>query len=101
MPNLRDVIAFESGKLEGEAAAKVLQGLVNSGMIWQMLDCYGRDAMDAIEAGRIMLGKKGCRDAYGQYVLGRDEVEAGSKGSYGFVIERMGIEYANVVAAVE
>ena len=66
-----------------------LQGLIDSGMAWQLEGSVGRAAMDAIEAGWCILGPVGHRDYYGNYVPSRHEVEPGTKGSLEYA-DRMG-----------
>lgn len=61
------------------------QELVNTGTAWQLEGHVGRTAMGLIEAGKIMLGEKGHRDYYGNYIPSRFEVAPGSKGSKEFV----------------
>lgn len=67
---------------------KEAQELVNSGNAWLFEGSVGRACMDAIESGAIMLGEKGIRDYYGNYVPSRYEVKSGTKGSPEFVKER-------------
>lgn len=76
-----------------------IQKAINSGM-WGMQGSYGRTMMDAITSGRCMLGQSGARDYWGNYIPGRDEVKAGTKGSYDFVADAMGVEWADMMAAV-
>jgi hypothetical protein len=41
-----------------------------------------------------LLGLKGFRDYYGNYIPSRDQVKADTKGSYEYVVERMGKAWA-------
>ena len=50
--------------------------------------------MQAIESGHCLLGLNGCRDYYQNYIPSRDQVQVGTKGSYKFVSEHMGSEWA-------
>lgn len=75
------------------------QGLINSGLAWRLEGTIGRQCMAAIEAGACMLGKAGHRDYWGNYVPSRDEVKAGTKGSFDFVADRYGVEHAETQAA--
>jgi hypothetical protein len=77
-----------------------LQRAINSGAAWSMQGSMGRSMMQAIEAGHCMLGLNGCRDYYGNYIPSRDQVQAGTKGSYEFVVEHMGSEWADNMKAV-
>ena len=60
---------------------KAMQRLINSGMAWRLEGSIGREAMYYIEVGLCMLGVKGHRDYWGNYVPSRFEVKAGTKGS--------------------
>ena len=71
------------------------QKLINSGMAWMMEGSIGRFCNALLEKGQVMLGTKGYKNFYGNYVPSRDEVKAGTKGSKQFVQEQMGEEYAN------
>jgi hypothetical protein len=64
------------------------QELVNTGDAWRMEGHIGRTAMQLIRDGVIMLGEKGHRDYYGNYVPSRTEVKPGTKGSAEYVAER-------------
>jgi hypothetical protein len=70
-----------------------LQRAINSGM-WGMQGSYGRAMMEAIKAGYCMLGTKSARDYYGNVIPSRNDVKPGTKGSYDFVIDTMGLEWA-------
>jgi len=82
---LSDVRKFEETGMTQKQEAKFLQKLVNSGMAWKLPGVYGRNAMRLIKAGAIMLGKKGHKDYYGNYVPSRYEVKAGTPGSPQYV----------------
>lgn len=100
MNDIDGIIAFENGELDQEESAKLMQSMVNSGMAWKMQGSYGRACMDAINAGLIMLGKRGRHDYWGSYVPARDEVQEGTKGSAGYVASIMGKDWADAMAAV-
>jgi hypothetical protein len=51
MPNVNDIIAYESGEMEEEEMIQFFQGLINSGMAWQLQGSYGRTAMALIKSG--------------------------------------------------
>jgi hypothetical protein len=57
------------------------QKLINSGNAWRLEGSFGRYAMNMIENGFCMLGLKGHRDYWGNYVPSRFEVKPGTKGS--------------------
>ena len=54
MPNITDIIDFESGEMDEEAVPEFFQGMINSGIVWQLQGAYGRTAMSLIEAGECM-----------------------------------------------
>jgi hypothetical protein len=64
---------------------KKAQSLINSGIAWQLEGAVGRHCMDMINAGYCMLGHKGHKDYWGNYVPSRYEVKEGTKGSAQFV----------------
>ena len=51
MPNFDDIMAWESGEMEAEAEVVFFQGLIDSGVAWQLQGCYGRQAVRLIDAG--------------------------------------------------
>lgn len=57
--------------------------------------------MGAIEAGRCMLGRSAFRDAYGNRIPARDEIEEGTKGSRDFVADAYGEDWADFVGGIE
>jgi len=75
------VIKWESGEMNPDDEAKFFQELINSGQVWRLQGSYVRRAMQLLEEGRVMLGKKGHYDYYGNYVPSRYEVKAGTEGS--------------------
>jgi hypothetical protein len=81
----------ESGRVYYAA----LQRQVNNGTIWSMQGSMGRAAMDAIQSGRILVGLQPHKDYWGNTVPGRDQLEAGTKGTRGFVEAAMGSEWAD------
>ena len=54
MPSISDIMEFESGEMEGEELADFFQGMINSGVVWQLQGFYGRTAVALIEAGECM-----------------------------------------------
>lgn len=64
-----------------KAYVKDAQRLINSGDAWKLEGSVGRACMALIKAGYCMLGLKGHKDYYGNYVPSRFEVKAGTKGS--------------------
>ena len=55
MPNVDDVMDWESGEMDPEREIKFFQSLVDSGMAWKLQGCYGRRAKDLLESGEIVL----------------------------------------------
>lgn len=71
-----------------EEQIEVYQELINSGLAWCLEGHVGRTAMDLIESGHCILGEKGHKDYYGNYVPSRHEVVPGSVGSVEYAEER-------------
>jgi hypothetical protein len=59
-----------------------MQTMIDSGQVWLWEGSYGRTAMDYLESGLCMLPKKAHKDYYGNRVPSRDDIKAGTKGSY-------------------
>ena len=91
------VVGFVETESEMDTA-RSMQSLINSGQAWRLEGAVGRAAMNCIEAGQCMLGQSGHRDFYGSYVPARTEVKEGTKGSYEFVVENSGKEWADEMA---
>lgn len=51
MPSITDIIEFENGDMDAELVAEFFQGMINSGIVWQLQGSYGRTAVALIEAG--------------------------------------------------
>lgn len=81
---LTDLLAYELGELSKEESIAMFQDLIDTGMAWQLQGSYGRTAADLIEDGSCMLGTKGHRDYYGNYIPSRFEVAPGAPGSEEF-----------------
>ena len=73
-----------------------IQRAINGGM-WSLQGSYGRTMMGAVEAGYCLLGKSAARDYYGNTIPGRDDVQAGTKGSYKFVVKQRGAAWAKMM----
>jgi hypothetical protein len=52
------IIDFESGELGAEELINGFQQLINSGLAWQLLGCYGRTATALINAGHCTAAAK-------------------------------------------
>lgn len=101
MGNYEDVMMVEG--VDGYEAedemteAMAMQRMINAGQ-WGLQGSFGRAMMDAIQSGVCMLGKNAARDYWGNRIPSRDEVRAGTKGSYDYVAEAMGAEWADAMA---
>lgn len=80
--------------------AKAMQRMVNAGE-WSLQGSFGRTMMAAIEAGDVLLGRQRAHDYYGNTIPSRDDVRDGTKGSYSYVLDHHGPEWADAMAAVE
>ena len=58
------------------------QHLINTGHAWKMEGAIGREAMHLIECGACMLPKTTYRDYYGNRIPSRDDLKAGTKGTF-------------------
>jgi len=77
-----------------------LQAQINSLVAWRLEGSVGRAMMDAIQGGHCMLGFDSTRDFWGSYIPARDEVQAGTVGSYSYVVAQHGVDYAERLADV-
>ena len=68
--------------LQKEHGFDGLQELINNGHAWNLEGSVGRSAMGALESGACMLPKERRMDAYCNIVPSRDELKAGTKGTY-------------------
>jgi len=81
MPNITDIIDFESGEMDEEQVAEFFQGMINSGVVWQLQGAYGRTAVALIEAGECMTAED---FAAGEAIREEDErEEALANGQFG------------------
>jgi len=100
MLTLNDINTIESDEdFSEEEYFLSIQRAINSGA-WSLQGSYGRTMMDAINAGRCVLGKTRARDYWGNTIPSRDDVKQGTKGSYDFVAEAMGTEWADMMVEV-
>lgn len=88
MVSLDTVLDAENGETDA------LQQLINAGQ-WNLQGFMGRAMMGAIEDGRCMLGKEAAKDYWGNPIPGRDDVQAGTKGSYQYVVDHFGKDHAD------
>lgn len=97
---LRDINNIEcEDSIEDYEYYSSIQNAINHGA-WSFQGSYGRTMMQAIEAGKCFLGTKGFRDYWGNYIPSRDEVKAGTKGSFDYVAECSGYEWAEALEAL-
>lgn len=98
MLSLIDIDAIEKEYEEGttEDYYLAIQRAINAGA-WQFQGSYGREMMRAIEAGFCMLGRDQWCDYYGNLIPSRDDIQQGTKGSYQFVINNNGLEWADLM----
>ncbi len=52
------IMAWEQGRMSDEEEVQFFQGLVDSGLAWQLQGCYGRNAMRLIKAGLVVDHKR-------------------------------------------
>ena len=78
-----------------------IQRLINTGMAWRLEGSIGRACMRAIEAGRTVLGTEARRDYYGNVVPSRYDIVEGTKDSFDFVVDEMGMDHAQAMADVD
>ena len=70
-----------------------MQRTINAGT-WSLQGSFGRSMMEAIEGGRCLLGTYRAADAYGNRIPARTDVQEGTKGNRGYVVEAMGEDWA-------
>lgn len=51
MPNIDQIIRFESGEMDFDEVVAFIQDGINKGWVWRLQGFYGRTARDLIEAG--------------------------------------------------
>ena len=98
--NLDDIEMIEGGAETQEEYYGAIQKAINSGMGWKMQGSYGRTMMDAIRSGCCMLGVHQAQDYYGNTIPSRDDVKAGTYGSYEYVIEMQGHAWADKMGSL-
>jgi len=99
MFGLKEVATIENGADSEEEYFVSLQVAINSLSAWSMQGSMGRAMMGAIDSGHCMLAVMPTRDYWGSRIPSRAEVKPGTKGSYEYVAERMGTEWADQMAA--
>ena len=100
MLTLNDINTIESDEdVSEEEYFLAIQRAINGGM-WSLQGSYGRTMMDAITSGRCLLGTARAKDYWGNVIPSRDDVKQGTKGSYDFVADAMGAEWADMMSEV-
>lgn len=101
MINLNDVKNIEEGAEDELIYYTSLQRAINSGSAWSLQGLYGRTMMEALAAGKCVLGRSPARDYYGNRIPSRFEVKRGTKGSVKFVEERSGKPWARKMSRIK
>lgn len=98
--SLNDLLVIE-GEIESDEYDYYasIQKTINGGM-WGLQGSFGRTMMEAISSGRCLLGNSRAKDYYGNVIPSRDDVQEGTKGSYSFVAQNYGVEWADFVASL-
>ena len=52
---IKNIMSFESGELDEQQTIELFQGLIDSGLVWQLQGSYGRTARSLIEAGLCII----------------------------------------------
>lgn len=100
MSTFDDIMTVEQGAETEEDYYTALQRTINQGTGWKLQGSFGRTMMDAIEAGRCMLGTRPTIDYWGNRIPSRFEVQEGTKGSRRYVIARCGEDWADMLEAL-
>jgi hypothetical protein len=99
MFTLEDINTIESDEdASYEEHFAAIQRAINSGM-WALQGSYGREMMEAINAGVCMLGEHSARDYYNNFIPSRYDVQEGTKGSADFVLQNQGQAWLDVMLA--
>lgn len=89
---------FYEEDVSEEEHIKAVQRRINDGSIWHFEGSAGREAMSLIEAGYCLLPKAAHTDYWGNTVPNREWLKPGTKGTWGYVAERMGRSWAQKMA---
>lgn len=101
MFTIDDVLTIESDEDVSELEYyQSIQRAINAGM-WSLQGSNGRVMMDAIQSGYCLLGLKDARDYWGNHIPSRLQVVDGTVGSWEFVKNRNGVEWATTMAGVK
>ena len=99
--NMTDIYNIESdNEATEEDYYQSIQRAINSGM-WGLQGSYGRTMMQAIKDGKCLLGLKDAKDYWGNTIPSRLHVKEGTKGSWEYVKEHNGKDWATNMAGVK
>mgnify|MGYP003338288889 CR=1 FL=1 len=98
--SIQDIETIECEHDSEEQYFASIQRAINAGTPWQFQGSYGRAMMDAIDAGRCMLGTSHARDYWGNRIPSRDEVKEGTKGSVEYVRANSGDDWADLMLSI-
>lgn len=76
-----------------------IQRAINAGA-WSFQGSYGRTMMDAIKAGRCLLGTAPARDYWGNVIPSRYQVQEQTMGTGYYVADRCGVDWLNAMEAI-
>lgn len=51
MPDIDDIIAYENGEMDDDQKVEFFQGMIDTGVVWQLQGSYGRTAAYLIDTG--------------------------------------------------
>jgi hypothetical protein len=100
MFDIEDVEIIEGAADTQEEYFDSIQRAINGLAAWRMQGSYGRAMMQAINDGYCLLGREHTRDYWGNRIPSRDEVKRGTKGSFEYVAQAHGEEYARRMEAL-
>jgi hypothetical protein len=98
--NLHDIDLIEDGAETETEYYEAIQRAINEGTAWKFQGSYGRTMMDAISSGYCLLGRHRTQDYWGNTIPSRDDVQAGTKGSYDYVVHMQGSEWADTMGDI-
>lgn len=101
MLTLNDINNIEFDEEVNEAEYyESIQRAINAGA-WSFQGSYGRAMMDAINAGKCLLGLKPAQDYWGNVIPSRLQVKEYTKGSWDYVKQKNGMVWANKMASIK
>jgi hypothetical protein len=101
MITLHDINIIECNEEASEVEYyESIQKAINTGL-WGLQGSYGRTMMAAIKDGYCLLGHNRATDYYGNIIPSRDDVQAGTKGSFDYVAAECGEGWAITMSEVQ